>query len=263
MLISKLEVLIKYIHYYLTAQNKHDIHSPFVYKLVTDIINNKGSFYAYKPIEIIRSQLLRDNRNITINDFGAGSILNSSKKRKVKDIARNSAKSIKYGQLLFRLVDYFQPNKMLELGTSLGISTLYQAMPKHSAKLITLEGCKETASIAQENFNKLKLPNIKILLGDFAHTLSLALQELGELDYAFFDGNHTKEATLQYFEECLPFIHNNTLFVFDDIHWSRGMEDAWKIIKDNSKVTVSVDLFFLGLIFFRKEQSKQDFTIRF
>jgi predicted O-methyltransferase YrrM len=258
-----LRFVFRYIRYFLAARTNHGVHSPFVYSLVTEVIRNRMAFYAYENIESVRSKLLLSKETITVTDFGAGSVYGSARKRKVSDIARNAAKSRKYGELLFRLVNRFQPRTMLELGTSLGVSTLYQAGANARASFLTLEGCPETAALARKNFDALKLSNIELLVGDFKDTLPQALSRLQYLDYVFFDGNHRKEATLSYFRQCLRLSHNDTVFVFDDIHWSGGMEEAWEEIKAHPQVTVTVDLFFLGLVFFRKEQHREHFTIRF
>ena len=256
---KRLKFILKYIRYYFVAQNENDIHSPFVFDLLTNIIKDNNPFYIYEEIEATRSELLQSNKNITVRDFGTGSF----NKRKVKDIAKHSAKSPKYAQLLFRLINHFQPETLLELGTSLGISTLYQAAVNKNSKLITLEGCPQTAEIAGQNFRKLNINNIELVIGDFDDTLPDILKQLNKLDYVFFDGNHRKEPTISHFQQCLPFINNNTFFVFDDIHWSGDMERAWETIKEHPQVTITLDLFFIGLVFFRKEVEKQHFVIWF
>lgn len=260
---KKIRFLFNYLFYRFVSQTKHDIHSPFVFDLLTNVIEDCTPFYAYKEIETLRKELLESKEMIRVTDYGAGSLFNNLPERKISDIARSASKSTKYGQLLFRIINHFQPQTLLELGTSLGISTLYQAKPSSKSKLITIEGCPETAQRAVYNFKKLGAENIELLVGNFDELLPKALKDLGEVDYVFFDGNHRKEATIRYFEQCLPFIHNNTLFVFDDIHWSEEMQEAWKYIQNSPQVTVTIDLFFLGLVFFRKEQKKQDFVLRF
>lgn len=260
---KKIIFLFKYISYLLKSKTKHGVHSPFVFSLVTQVIEDKSSNTIYDRIENIRKDLLNRNEEITVTDLGAGSTFNSSKKRKVKDIAKNTAKPPIYAQLLFRLVNHFKPSVMLELGTSLGISSMYQAMGNPKGKLFTIEGCPETAKIAQQNFQKIELKNIEAIAGNFDEQLPKILNRINMLDYVFFDGNHRKEPTINYFEQCLQLAHNNSLFIFDDIHWSDEMEEAWEIIKAQPKVSVTIDLFFMGLVFFRKEQAKQDFIISY
>lgn len=260
---KQVRFILKYLLYLFKGKTKQYVHSPFVNQLIKDVIHDNRHFYSFDEIENLRKELLRNNQVINVKDFGAGSMINSSKKRTIKDLAKNSAKSAKYGQLLFRLVNHFQPKNILELGTSLGISTLYQSLPVKNSKFVTLEGCPETAKIAKQNFEKFKLKNIELIVGNFDDTLPLMLNSFSQLYYVFFDGNHQREPTLNYFEQCLKLSHNDSLFIFDDIHWSDEMEDAWKTIQQHPKVTVTIDLFFVGLVFFRKESPKQNFTIIF
>lgn len=252
----------KYIRYLLSSKTKYAIHSPFVYKLTTEVINDiKVSEQATK-VEALRNQLCNDESSINITDLGAGSNINHLKTRKVKDIAKNSAKSEKYGQLLFRLCNYFKPKNTLELGTSLGISASYLALSK-SENVYTLEGCPNTAKKAAQNLNKLQIKNIEIIVGDFKETLSPTLEKIKTIDFGFIDGNHQEMPTINYFEECLNYCHENSVLVFDDIHWSQGMENAWSHIKNHKKVFVTIDLFFVGIVFLNPTQKKEHFVIRY
>jgi predicted O-methyltransferase YrrM len=161
------------------------------------------------------------------------------------------------------LVNRFQPEEVLELGTSLGISSAYLASANSKIKVITIEGCKEIAEKAKENFKKLGLQNIEQHLGNFDDVLPQLLSEKKKIDFVFFDGNHRKEPTLNYFKQCLAHAHEGSIFIFDDIYWSSEMKEAWNEIKMNERVTVTLDLFFMGIVFFRKEQVKQHFIIRY
>lgn len=254
----------KYLAYLLRSNNRHAVHSPFVYAFIEEVLRDRRKFYAFDRIEARRKELLADHRQIKINDLGAGSSLQKVTDRRVWDIAKYAAKAPKYGRLLFRLVNYFQPQNILELGTSLGISTAYLASANSSAKVITLEGAPEVSNIARESFARLGLDNIEMTAGNFDDTLGTVLLRIPRLDFGFIDGNHRKEPTLRYFSQCLTQVHNESVLVFDDIHWTTEMESAWKAIKDNPAVTLSVDLFFMGLVFFKQEfQEKQHFIIRY
>ncbi len=254
-------IIIRYIRYFITAKNKHSAHGPFLYEFITKVLNNPSSDTYCERIDQLRAKLYKSHKSINITDFGAGSQINNSKTRKIRDIARNSAKNSKYGELLYRITKFYNVNNVLELGTSLGISTLYLANTK--SKVYTLEGCKETANIAKENFEEMERKNINLTLGDFQNTLEDTLKKTDPLDLVFIDGNHQEEATIQYFEKCLKYANNNTIFIFDDIHWSRGMENAWRYIKSNYTTTLTIDLFFIGIVFIKTELSKENYTIRF
>jgi len=227
-------------------------------------MNDKRRFYAYKNIESMRGDLLLDRRLLSIDDFGAGSTVTKSKERTVKDIAKTSLKPKKYAQLLFRMVDYYHLNTIVELGTSLGITTSYLASANGNGNVYTFEGAGQVAKVARENFRELELKNVKLIEGNFDETLPVQLNNIEAIDMAFVDGNHRKEPTINYFNQLLCKSHENSVFIFDDIHWSAEMEEAWKYIQQHPSVTLTVDLFFIGLVFFRKEQKvPQHFSIRF
>jgi len=187
-----------------------------------------------------------------------------TKGRVVKDIANSSLKSRKYAQLLFRMVEYYKPATLVELGTSFGITAAYLSFGNKNSKLYTCEGAGNIAAIARETFDSLKIKNIEISKGDFAKTLPILLAKLKVVDFAFIDGNHRKEPTLQYFQQLLKHSTATSIFVFDDIHWSAEMEAAWSVIQEDPAVTLTIDLFFIGLVFINPDfKVKQHFTIRF
>lgn len=260
-----IKFILRYIKYYFSARTKYSIHSPFVFDLITKVLEDKHLYSDYNKVEAIRKKLIHNPNVIEVVDFGAGasSYPYSTRIKRVKDLAKKSAISPKYGQLLYRLIKYYQPDTMLELGTSLGISTMYQSIAAPKSKMICIEGCASTADKAQGNFDKLRLKNIKLNIGNFDNTLSPVLKKIDKLDYVYFDGNHRKEPTIRYFEQCLPLMHNDSILIVGDIYWSRGMEQAWDYIKKHNRVSITIDLFFLGIVFFKKELSKQNFIIKF
>lgn len=260
---SKLKFIAKYVKYRFQSGNAHDIHSPYLFEFYNNVISDESPFYIYEDIESIRAKLLLTEMEISIEDHGAGSRVNSSSNRKIKDIAKNTLKAPKYGQLLFRLVNHFKPATIVELGTSLGVSSLYLAAPSKKTKVITVEGCPITGKVAQINFDKIGFENIELVNNTFGTFLPAYLKTVNELDFVFFDGNHQKEATIKYFNWCLEKANNETVFVFDDIHWSVGMSEAWEEIKAHPKVTSTIDLFFVGIVFFNKDLSKEDFILKF
>jgi predicted O-methyltransferase YrrM len=249
--------IFAYFRFLLKSSNQHGIHSPFVYDLVTKCFYDKSSYEHYQTIKNYRNELLQNDTVIEVKDFGAGSRVFSSNQRKVSAIAKNAGITKKRAQLLTRLVSYFNIQKSLELGTSLGIGTI--AM-KNTTDVCTIEGCPETAKIAEAQLRKYEMNNVSISIAPFEKALSQYMDDL--FDLVYFDGNHQKEATLHYFEQLLQTAHNDTVFIFDDIHWSKDMTEAWETIKNHPKVTVTIDTFFWGFVFFRKEQVKEHFIVR-
>jgi len=263
---SPLQLAVKYFKQWLSASNGkgHGMHSPFVFEFITKILNDKTFYPEYEKVESLRNRLLNDHTVLEVKDFGAGSVISKKNQRSISSLAKNAAKPKKFGQLLFRMVKYYQAATILELGTSLGITTSYLSLAKPDAKLITMEGSKEIADVAKINFRNLEIRNIEIVEGNFDNTLSSVVRGLSTVDFAFIDGNHRQEPTERYFKELLANSSNESILVFDDIHWSSEMEAAWEAIKNNAAVTCSIDLFFIGIVFFRKEfKEKQHFSIRF
>jgi predicted O-methyltransferase YrrM len=240
------------------------MHSPFVFDFIKNVLGDKKKYDWYQIIETGRQKLLKQTAEIEVEDFGAGSAIIKTNKRKVADIARSSLKPKKYAQLLYRIVNHYKPLTILELGTSFGITTSYLAAGNTYANVYTMEGSAAIAEIAQKTFGRLGLTNIQLITGNFNNTLPELLLKLNTIDLAFIDGNHRKEATLDYFSKLLNHSTLNSIFIFDDIHWSAGMEEAWATIKQHPSVTLTIDLFFIGIVFLNPDfKIPQHFTIRF
>ncbi|MGN6531542.1 MAG: O-methyltransferase [Ginsengibacter sp.] len=263
---SAFQLAKKYFRYFVNAQNGkgHGVHSPFVFDFIIHVLNDKKKYNCYAKIESLRKELLANHTSIEVQDFGAGSAVIPFKNRIVKDIAASSLKKKKYGQLLFRITKYYQSKTIVELGTSFGITACYLASASADSKVFTFEGAKNIAKIASQNFEKCGLKNIELIEGDFNKTVSANEKIIANVDLLFIDGNHRKEATLEYFDFFLKKLNEHSIFIFDDIHWSKEMEEAWKAIQQHDSVTLTIDLFFVGLVFFSKDfKVKQHFTIRF
>ncbi len=253
-------IIKSYLKFLWKSTNAHGVHSPFVFDLVRKCFYDNTNYSEYQVLENYRNSLLKNKSEIEVTDFGAGSRVFKSNKRQISKIAQNAGISTKDAKHLFRIAKYFQPKTILEIGTSLGLATSALAI-NNSAEITTLEGCPETAKVAQlqfQNFN-FNVNSIVTEFGSYFENCQLK-SEHGQLIY--FDGNHSKEATLNYFELLLPTISNESVWIFDDIHWSKGMEEAWEIIKNHPKVSVTIDTFQWGIVFFRKEQEKEHFIIR-
>ena len=255
-----------YLQFLWHSKNEHAVHSPFVFNLLTKCFYDKKSKPEYAILKKYRNSLLANNNTIEVNDFGAGSKVFKSNTRVISKIAKTAGISPKRAELLFRITNYFQPDTILEIGTSLGLATSALSLGSRSvgmkAKIITLEGCPETAKQAQLQFQKFNFNTIRSEITEFSTYLQNCTLNTEHFSLIYFDGNHSKKATLDYFEVLLPTITNETVWIFDDIHWSPEMEEAWKIIKNHPKVTVTIDTFQWGLVFFRREQPKEHFVIR-
>ncbi|HEX2617116.1 MAG TPA: class I SAM-dependent methyltransferase [Flavobacteriales bacterium] len=260
---EQLQRISSYLSHLVKARTRHGVHSPFIYELTSNVLRLTDERPEFTAIERLRDDLLDSDQTIRVNDLGAGSRMLDMPVRNVSDIARTALKPARQAQLLFRIARYFDPNTVLELGTSFGLSTLYLARGTENGRVITIEGCPQTHRIAQSHFEQLRQHNINAQLGSFKTRLPEILRKVDGLDLVFIDGHHLKEPTIEYFEMCLNKAHNDTVFILDDIHWSRGMEEAWDHLRVHPDVTVSVDLYDMGLLFLRQEQAPQHFRLRY
>ena len=256
-----MHIIIEYLKFISKSSNQHGVHSQFVYNLITKCFYTKTDINLWNRFKKIKQQLLDNKSFIKVTDFGAGSKVFKTNERQVSKIAKVAGISNKKSKLLIRLIKYFKPIQVLEIGTSLGLGTTAIKIGNDNSIITSLEGCAETSKIAQELFKNNSLKNIEINTGDFNKTLPTSIKKK-LFDCIYFDGNHTKKNTLNYFNACLPTIKNDSFWIFDDIYWSNEMKEAWTEIKNHPKVKVTVDVFHWGIVFFRKEQEKEHFKIR-
>lgn len=223
--------------------------------ILTHCFKNRSHSPSYTLMANYRKSLYSNNTTIKVTDFGAGSRVFKSNERQISKIAKNAGITKKHAQLLYKLTQHLKFKNILELGTSLGLATSAFSLANPKAKIITIEGCPETAKIAQQHFNTFKLHNIDLKVNSFNNEITQLKNQ--HFDCIYIDGNHQKEATLSYFNTLLNCIHPNSIIIFDDIHWSKNMSEAWSIIKKHSKVTTTIDTFFWGIVFFNNELNTQ------
>lgn len=257
-----------YLKFLWHSKNEHAVHSPFVFTLITKCFYDRKPKPEYQVLKEYRKKLLENRNTIEVTDFGAGSKVFKSNRREISRIAKTAGITQNRAELLFRVTAYFQPDTILEIGTSLGLATAALALESQNAgskaQITTLEGCPETTKIAQEQLEKFGFTNVNSVVTEFSSYLEKenASRNTEHFSLIYFDGNHQKQATLGYFDLLLPTITNDSVWIFDDIHWSPAMENAWETIKKHPKVTVTIDTFQWGFVFFRQEQPKEHFIIR-
>jgi predicted O-methyltransferase YrrM len=257
-------LIIAYLQYLFASKTKFDVHSPFIYSFITQILEDKTEYAEYQLISSYAKQLQSDNTQLEKNNWGAGSAISGKQRQTAGSLFRNTSLDRKYAALLFRLCNYFKPQTVIELGTGLGMSAYSMSLAHHHPEIITVEGNKTISEISGGYFSRLQMQNIVTVCGNFDEKLPDILQNIEHADMAFIDGNHREESTIRYFNLIAEKCHNDSVIIFDDIRWSKGMIDAWNIIKDDSRVTLSVDLFRTGIVFFRSElKIKQHFVLRF
>jgi predicted O-methyltransferase YrrM len=259
-------LIYKYISYLWKASNGrgHGVHSPFVYAFIKNVLNTKSKGENVDAIELYRQQLLKNQKEIAILDLGAGADTKGNKSRTIAQIAKGALKPKKYSTLLSRIVAYYQPREVLEMGTSLGITTCYLAHGVPNASVVTMEGAPTVALEALTTFKDLGYQNIQLIEGNFDQSLPNYLQNVSTIGIAYVDGNHRYTPTMQYFNLLLAKSDEHSIFIFDDIHWSSEMEKAWAEIKADARISLTIDLFYIGIVFLRKgNKEKENFTIKF
>lgn len=247
----------RYLSYLISGKSKFYIHSPFIYEFVMEVINDKRHYYDFDRIESMRLKLLDFKKEVEVLDLGAGSHGSNASTRKVSDICKLAACSPKNGRLLFSICQKYKPRNILELGTSLGIGTAYLATARKSAQVYTIEGAPAIAGLARTNLKHLGLQNIHSYIGSFSDVLPTVLNDMGQVDLAYIDGHHDEEATIAYFNRIKPFLHSDSIVIFDDINWSNGMYAAWQAIEADPDVIIALNLFRLGVVFFKEDVAKQ------
>jgi predicted O-methyltransferase YrrM len=257
----------KFLIYQLTSSNGkgHGVHSPFVFDFIVHVLRGKQTnVQGFRQIEAKRRQLENSNLVLDVLDLGAGSSAGKKNQRTVSSIAKRAAKPSRFARLFYRIIRYYQIDSVLELGTSLGLTTRYLSIAQPLHGVITIEGAPAIAQFTEQSLAKEGIGNTTILTGDFKDHLPGALASLKGSKLVFFDGNHQYQPTLDYFQAALGVITEADILIFDDIHWSKDMEKAWSEIRNNEKVSCTIDLFFIGIVFFRKEfKEKLGFAIRF
>jgi predicted O-methyltransferase YrrM len=251
--------IIAYFKHQLTANNRHGTHSPFVYRLADEVIYDFSNKKVYEALEDQRKKLFNDDSDIEFTRLEEDNLLKKKNKQKVKILAKSVLMQPRLGQLIFRLAANNTPKQVLVLEANFGISAAYLAKACPQAKVIAVENCLASAAIANQVFEELKLNNIDLRVGNFKEVL--ARNE--RLDLVYIDGKQTKASILNYFNWCLPQLHEQSLFICNDIHQNEEMKAAWNELKNHPQVTVTIDLFWLGLVYFRNGQAKEHFKLKF
>lgn len=247
--------IIQFIKYYFVSITKYKVHSPFVFTFIKEILEK--NIDGNKKAQIINLLNMYKNHNYHISneDYGAGSKLTNKNNLSIKHLLKNVSTSKKYGKILYNLVNYYKYNNCIELGSSLGFGTTYLSTSTNN--VISIEGNKDLVKIASENIARIGLTNASIINDVFDNVLEEVLKK-NKFDLLFIDGNHKEEATLKYFDIALKHKSNNSVIIMDDINWSKGMNNAWNKIISNKEITLSIDLFKFGIVFFNPNIVKKE-----
>jgi predicted O-methyltransferase YrrM len=248
------------LNFLLKSSNQHGIHSPFVYDLITKCFYDKTPFSAYHNLKALRNKLIYNQDLVKIKHYSETSKVFQSNHQKISTIVKGEGSSYKKQKQLYRITNYFKPKNVLELGTSVGLGSAAMAIASNNSIIKTVEVNKNISDIAKKVFKSYQLKNIQIDTSSFKDFFKKSNYE--NLDLVYLDGTCDKESTIENFNSLLKHSHNESVFIINNIYWSKEMTEAWNIIKKQKEITVSIDTYYLGFLFFRKEQPKQHFTIR-
>ena len=228
------------------------------------LVRNPNPFGDFEELKKLRKQLSVSAEMIAVTDFGAGSKKLNSTHRSIKQIVTHGIAPQKQAEFLYRFINFLNPKTVIELGTSVGLTSLYLSKAAPKAAVYTLEGCANLSRFSSELFKTHHVNNITSITGNFNDTLPTLLNALTTVDVLYIDGNHAYEPTMRYFELALQKKNDQSVFIFDDINWSEGMQQAWKEICSHPEVTLSLDFFFFGVVFFRREhKQKEHFILKY
>ena len=237
----------------------HWVHSPFTFHTLNYVIFERTPYYSFSAIENLRQQLQHNNTPLNLQPLGTSNAKTTTIAKELK----NSAKSPRLAQLLQRLCASNKSQYIIELGTNLGLSTAYLASNNNNSQVFTLEGQPELCKIAQQNFKQLHLNNIQVIEGNIDNTLPHLIQQIPQIDLLFIDANHQYQATINYYNLAKSKIHKNTIIIFDDIHWSKGMQQAWNEIRQDPDIRLAIDIFHMGIVWFNTDIPKQHYIVAF
>jgi len=225
-----------------------------------EVVKGEYQNKRWDAIEKCRKDLLNNKKAIHVTDFGAGSKVLKGNERRISDIAKYQLQSTKDGQLLARIIHHHSYRNVLELGSSLGISSAYLAC--EAIKVSTMEGCPNILKCAQGVWESLKLDNIHPYLGNIDEKLEELINSK-EFDFCVIDANHSYDACIRYWEVIEPIIKEGGALVFDDIYWDKEMTKAWREICLRTKATLKLDFFHFGILIFNSNTSEQAYTLKY
>lgn len=222
-------MLGSYLKYLMQRKSKYSIHSPFVYDFMVKVLYDKGSNRDYDLM--LRVSHLVDG----------------------KRFATRSRR--KQARFLYRLVGYLEPETVLSFGKVSALNTSALALGNLQTK-VYLEQTTEFL----ETLSSMGVVNVNLIHPDADEEEQLERYNTGFVLYGLEDFGEDNWNNL---EDGMAQADDDTVLVFEGIHHSRRTEAAWEAIKEGEGVTLTMDLYSMGLVFFREGIEKQDFILKY
>ncbi len=256
MLASYMRYFWKYLSYLFHAKHRKGfgIHSPFVFYLVTMVIEEKLPYYRFVQIENLRTLLTKTKKKIKENRNGV------EKERRISEFVYESSFSPSYDQLLFRLVNFFKPKNVVEIGDSVGITTLYLATSDTRRPTYTIGESKDLADFAHTTFGKVGLQNIIQLAGSVEEKLPVVLSKEKNVDFVYFGRQASVEAmqkSLSLLSSCFT---GKTVLLMSDI-WKDDRKKLWESVKKQGGGRVSIDMFHYGILIYNEDLQCENYNL--
>ena len=256
--------LISFISNRLKGKRWDSFHSPYLFRLMSFMANDKVRFEKFSAIEALRRKWLKNRTRIVRKDKGTGSLYSGKPDTEsISAIAKHALSLPFQCRCMARLVHLEKPNVIIEFGSSLGISAAYLQSGNPTSVITTVEGDPEIAKLARTTFAELDMTGIQLVVSTFEEFLASPDHHDRKIDLLFLDGNHNSSALLDYYEKLKSNFSANTIVLVDDIYWSQDMQQGWRKLINLPEVTQSVDCFRFGMLFFKKEfLEKENHRIR-
>ncbi len=246
--------------FYLQADTRYQVKTPSIRKFIEETLENKRHYYALGKIIALRERMKQDQQVIQHIDYGAGSQM-KSKEKTVSSFVQRSASNQRKGEILFNIARHMKAETILELGTNLGLGAAYLASSNSKSRVESVEGCPQLSQVARNALPIIGINNVTVTSGKFSEQLDIICAKLEKIDLVFVDGDHSYNGTVEYFNTIKPYLHPQSIVVFDDIYWSDEMMKAWNEIKKHPEVSQSINLFRLGIVFFDKELQNSELKL--
>jgi predicted O-methyltransferase YrrM len=257
------------LRWYVRAKNPAVVRGEYLREFLREVYLDDRHYHAFDLVCSIRRHWRRQPGTVSTATLGAPSRTTRASRRPVSGLVRKNAIDAPTGKLLFRVALWLRASSILELGTNMGISGLYLHAPNTKATLHTVEGNEEVATLARQTFQMAGAgPGLRLHHASFDDWLKEHLPSdtqagtFQSLDLLFLDGDHRYAPTLSYVKRLIPLRSAEAVFIVADIHWSPGMERAWEELKALPEVSASLDLYHLGVLFFKPGIEKEHLAVR-
>ncbi|MDD2435944.1 MAG: SAM-dependent methyltransferase [Massilibacteroides sp.] len=218
----------------------HGVHSPFVFNFITKVIDERAAYYCLKDIELTRKKFFYENEPFH--------------KWEIRP---------KYGALLMRISNYLKPQNLLLIGSDLSFSALYSSSYASTTRCVVLEEKTEIAAFSRSVIEKHRAKNILLKEGVYQKTVSEVLEHTDKLDFVYFGYPNDSALDIPVFECILPHLHEHSVLILRGIRKTKDRKEFWNRLCARPEVSVTIDVYELGIAFFNHKIHKKNYIVSF